>query len=66
MTAAVVVDAAGAQMGGAARYLHELHGYLGRTGRSDVQSTRDVKAQFAMGSPGSRPGARLDQINHLT
>ena len=37
MTAAVVVDAAGAQMGGAARYLHELHGYLGRTGRSDVQ-----------------------------
>ena len=37
MTAAVVVDAAGAQMGGAARCLHELHGYLGRTGRSDVQ-----------------------------
>lgn len=37
MTAAVVVDAAGAQMGGAARYLHELRGYLGRTGRSDVE-----------------------------
>lgn len=37
MTAAVVVDAAGARMGGAARYLHELRGYLGRTGRSDVQ-----------------------------
>ena len=37
MTAAVVVDAAGAQMGGAARYLHELHGYLSRTGRSDVE-----------------------------
>ena len=37
MTVAVVVDAAGAQMGGAARYLHELRGYLGRTGRSDVQ-----------------------------
>lgn len=37
MTAAVVVDAAGAQMGGAARYLDELYGYLARTGREDVE-----------------------------
>jgi glycosyltransferase involved in cell wall biosynthesis len=37
VTAAVLVDAAGAQMGGAARYLAELHGYLARTGRGDVQ-----------------------------
>ena len=37
MTAAVIVDAAGAQMGGAARYLDELRGYLARTGREDVQ-----------------------------
>lgn len=37
MTAAVIVDAAGAQMGGAARYLAELYGYLARTGRGDVQ-----------------------------
>ena len=37
MTAAVIVDAAGAQMGGAARYLAELRGYLARTGRGDVQ-----------------------------
>ncbi len=37
MTAGVVVDAAGAQMGGAARYLDELRGYLARTGRGDVQ-----------------------------
>ena len=37
MIAAAVVDAAGAQMGGAARYLAELHGYLARTGRGDVQ-----------------------------
>jgi hypothetical protein len=37
VTAAVIVDAAGAQMGGAARYLAELHGYLARTGRGDVQ-----------------------------
>lgn len=37
MTVAVIVDAAGAQMGGAARYLAELRGYLARTGRGDVQ-----------------------------
>lgn len=37
MTAAVIVDAAGAQMGGAARYLDELRGYLTRTGRGDVE-----------------------------
>ena len=37
MTAAVTVDAAGAQMGGAARYLDELRGYLARTGREDVE-----------------------------
>jgi glycosyltransferase involved in cell wall biosynthesis len=37
VTAAVIVDAAGAQMGGAARYLDELHRYLIRTGRDDVR-----------------------------
>jgi glycosyltransferase involved in cell wall biosynthesis len=37
VTAAVTVDAAGAQMGGAARYLDELRGYLARTGREDVE-----------------------------
>ena len=37
VTAAVTVDAAGAQMGGAARYLEELRGYLARTGREDVE-----------------------------
>jgi Glycosyl transferases group 1 len=37
VTAAVIVDAAGAQMGGAARYLAELRGYLTRTGRGDVR-----------------------------
>jgi glycosyltransferase involved in cell wall biosynthesis len=37
VTAAVIVDAAGAQMGGAARYLAELRGYLARTEREDVQ-----------------------------
>lgn len=37
MTAVVTVDAAGARMGGAARYLDELRGYLDRTGREDVE-----------------------------
>ena len=37
MTAAVTVDAAGGQMGGAARFLVELRGYLERTGRDDVE-----------------------------
>jgi len=36
VTAAVTVDAAGAQMGGAARYLDELRTYLVRSGREDV------------------------------
>jgi glycosyltransferase involved in cell wall biosynthesis len=37
VTAAVTVDAAGGQMGGAARFLVELRGYLERTGREDVE-----------------------------
>ena len=37
MTAAVTVDAAGAHIGGAARYLDELRGYLARTERDDVE-----------------------------
>jgi glycosyltransferase involved in cell wall biosynthesis len=37
VTAAVTVDAAGARMGGAARYLEELRSYLARTGREDVE-----------------------------
>ena len=48
MIAAVTVDAAGAKMGGAARYLTELYGYLARTGREDVKiigSRRRVRKQ---------------------
>jgi glycosyltransferase involved in cell wall biosynthesis len=37
VTAAVIVDAAGAQMGGAARFLEELRGYLARTRREDIE-----------------------------
>src|ERR1035437_2891158 len=36
MTAAVTVDVAGAQMGGAARFSAEMHRYLRRTGRQDI------------------------------
>jgi glycosyltransferase involved in cell wall biosynthesis len=37
VTVAVTVDAAGAQMGGAARYESELRSYLTRAGREDVK-----------------------------
>ena len=37
MNGTATVDIAGAQMGGAARYAAELHRYLARTGRQDVQ-----------------------------
>jgi glycosyltransferase involved in cell wall biosynthesis len=37
VTAAVTVDTAGALIGGAARFLVELRGYLERTGREDVE-----------------------------
>jgi glycosyltransferase involved in cell wall biosynthesis len=48
VTAAVIVDAAGAQMGGAARYLAELRGYLARTERGDV---RVIGAQQRVSPP---------------
>jgi glycosyltransferase involved in cell wall biosynthesis len=37
VTSAVIVDAAGGQIGGAARYRRELLSYLDRTGRRDVE-----------------------------
>jgi glycosyltransferase involved in cell wall biosynthesis len=37
VTEPVIVDIAGAQMGGAARYASELRAYLARTGRKDVR-----------------------------
>lgn len=36
MTAAVIVDVAGGQTGGAARFRAELYSYLARTGREDI------------------------------
>ena len=37
VAADVIVDAAGARVGGAARYLDELRDYIARTGREDVE-----------------------------
>jgi len=48
MTATVIVDTAGAQMGGAARFLVELRGYLERTGREDVEII-GLRRQFRPG-----------------
>lgn len=51
MTATVIVDAAGGQLGGAARYLDELHGYLERSGREDVEiigSRRRVRPDWLL------------------
>lgn len=44
----VVVDAAGAHMGGAARFLDELREYLHRTGRQDV---RVIGTRHSLGPP---------------
>ena len=55
MTVAVTVDAAGARMGGAARYEAELRGYLARTGREDV---RIIGSQRRLG-PGWLLGREL-------
>jgi glycosyltransferase involved in cell wall biosynthesis len=51
VTAAVIVDAAGGQEGGAARYRDELHRYLARTGREDIEiigSRRHVGAAWLL------------------
>jgi Glycosyl transferases group 1 len=51
VTAAVTVDAAGGQLGGAARFLNELHGYLERSGREDVEiigSLRRVRPDWLL------------------
>jgi glycosyltransferase involved in cell wall biosynthesis len=56
----VTVDVAGAQMGGAARYVAELRGYLSRTGRSDVRvigMARRVDPAWLVRRETSRPNA---------
>ena len=58
MTAAVTVDASGALMGGAARILIELRGYLERAGREDVEiigSQRHVRPDWLLRRELSNP-----------
>ena len=73
MTAAVTVDAAGAQMGGAARFLVELRGYLERTGREDVEIIglrRRVRPGWLLrrelSSPGRSRRVALNNIGFIT
>ena len=52
MSMPVIVDAAGARMGGAARFKAELDGYLARTGRKDVRvigARHQVNAAWLVG-----------------
>jgi glycosyltransferase involved in cell wall biosynthesis len=66
----VTVDIAGAQMGGAARYVAELRDYLTRTGRRDVQvigAARRVDPGWLLRRELSRPGAaRRVAVNNVS
>lgn len=73
MTAAVTIDAAGAQMGGAARFLVELRGYLERTGRDDVEiigSRRRVRPAWLvrreLSSPAWNRRVALNNVGFIT
>jgi glycosyltransferase involved in cell wall biosynthesis len=69
MTAAVTVDVAGAQMGGAARFAGELRGYLARTGRTDVRvigNARRVDPRWLIRREMSGPGQRRVALNNVS
>jgi glycosyltransferase involved in cell wall biosynthesis len=73
MTAAVTVDAAGALMGGAARFMVELNGYLERTGREDVEiigSRRRVRLGWLLrrelSSPARSRRVALNNVGFIT
>jgi glycosyltransferase involved in cell wall biosynthesis len=73
VTAAVTVDAAGGLMGGAARFLVELHGYLERTGREDVKiigSQRRVRPGWLLrrelSSPAWSRRVALNNVGFIT
>jgi len=65
----VIVDAAGAHMGGAARYLGELRSYLTRAGREDVEvigSRRRVGPQWLLCRElAGRAGCRRVALNNV-
>lgn len=69
--ATVVVDAAGARMGGAARYLDELRGYLERSRRGDVtvigagrglRPTWLLRREASGGAPRARRRVALNNV----
>jgi hypothetical protein len=70
VTPAVTVDAAGARMGGAARYLDELRGYLARTGREDVEiigsRQRVGPGWLVRREMSSRPWSRRVALNNVS
>jgi glycosyltransferase involved in cell wall biosynthesis len=69
MTAAVTVDAAGGQLGGAARYRDELRGYLARTGREDVEIIGALRrigpGWLVRRELSSRPRSRRVALNNI-
>jgi glycosyltransferase involved in cell wall biosynthesis len=70
MPSAVVVDAAGGQIGGAARFKVELHRYLARTGRQDVHiigARRQVDPGWLLRREVARPtGGRRIALNNVS
>lgn len=68
MTAAVVVDAAGGPMGGAARFRIELRSYLTRTGREDVRligANRRLDLSWLLRRELVRPATRRVSLNNV-
>ena len=69
VTAEVIVDVAGGQISGAARFREELHGYLAGTGREDVEiigSRRRVGAGWLLRRELiSRARSRRVALNHV-
>jgi glycosyltransferase involved in cell wall biosynthesis len=70
MTFPVIVDAAGGQVGGAARFRAELHRYLDQTGRRDVRvvgADRQVSpAWLARREAAFRAGDRRVSLNNVS
>jgi glycosyltransferase involved in cell wall biosynthesis len=69
MSAAVVVDTAGAKMGGAARFKSELDSYLVRSGRDDVKvigTGRHVNAAWLLAREANSARSRRVAINNVS
>jgi glycosyltransferase involved in cell wall biosynthesis len=69
MKAPVVVDAAGAKMGGAARFKSELDSYLARSGRDDVKvigTGRQMNAAWLVAREANPARSRRVAINNVS